>query len=113
MDRAEETWTASIHFHLDVNRTDRDLLLQLQKTLRQHPGTCRGFLHLKASSGAETIIALPEAERMKAGENLTREVNGLLGYDAVDTVCSPVQPSTAANPVGGDRQRGPIRNGRR
>ena len=112
MDQAEETWTASIHFHLDVNRTDRDLLRQLQETIRQHPGSCRGFLHLRDPGGAETIIALPDTDRMQAGEILTREVNGLLGYKAVDTVCSPVQEISAANTSGSHRHRGQYRNGR-
>ena len=112
MDRAEEIWTASIHLHLDVDRTDRDLLLQLQDTLRHHPGSCRGFLHLKDPAGAETIIALPETVGMQAGEMLTREVNGLLGYNAVDTVCSPVQNNAAGNHANGNRRRGHGRNGR-
>ncbi len=112
MDRAEETWTASIHFRVDVSRTDRNLLQQLQETLRHHPGPCRGFLHLRDPGGAETVIALPEKDSIQAGEMLTREVNGLLGYSAVDTVCSPVQDSAAGNNTGGNRQRGPIRNGR-
>ncbi len=112
MDRAEETWTASVHFHLEVDRTDRDLLLQLQQKLRQHPGPCRGYLHLRDPGGAETIIALPEAEGMQAGEMLTREVNGLLGYSAVDTVCSPVQTGPAGNSNGNNWQRGANRNGR-
>ena len=112
MDRAEETWTASIHFHLDASSTDRGLLLQLQDTLKHHPGSCRGFLHLKDPGGAETVIALPETVGMQAGEMLTREVNGLLGYSAVDTVCSPIQSETAGSNGGGSWKRGHIRNGR-
>ena len=112
MERAEETWTASIHFHLNVNRTDRQLLLQLRETLRQHPGSCRGFLHLRDPGGAETIVALPETDGVQAGEMLTREVNGLLGYKAVDTVCSPVQDPAAGNSNGRNGQRGSFRNGR-
>jgi DNA polymerase-3 subunit alpha len=88
MNRAEDTWTASIHFHLDMSRTDREMLERLQETFRQHPGTCRAFLHLRGPQGTDTLIGLPETMRLRAGAILTREVNRMLGYKAVETVCS-------------------------
>jgi DNA polymerase-3 subunit alpha len=111
MDRAEEQWTASIHFHLDVTRTDRVMLLELQQTLAHHPGGCRAFIHLRDPQGAETVIALPEQLRLQAGATLTRAVNGLLGYAAVETVCSPVAVTVAAA-SNGNGGKGFVRNGR-
>jgi DNA polymerase-3 subunit alpha len=87
MDKAEEYWTASIHLHVDVARTDRQLLVRLEETLGRHPGTCRAFLHLRHPEGTDTIIALPESARLQAGSALSRDINGLLGYSAVETVC--------------------------
>jgi DNA polymerase-3 subunit alpha len=111
MDRAEEQWTASIHFHLDVTRTDRAMLLELQQTLTRHTGGCRAFIHLCDPQGAVTVIALPDQLRLQAGSGLTRAVNGLLGYAAVETVCSPVAATAAAasNDNGG---KGFLRHGR-
>jgi len=112
MDKAEETWTASIHFHLDVTRTDRELLLGLQQTLLKHPGSCRGFLHLRSPQGTDTIIALPENVKLQAGSVLTREVNGLLGYPAVETACSAAGSSKPSNGTSRNRRKGYFRNGR-
>jgi len=112
MDKAEETWTASIHFHLDVTRTDRELLLGLQQTLLKHPGSCRGFLHLRSPQGTDTIIALPENVKLQAGTVLTREVNGLLGYPAVETACSAAGSSEPSNGTSRNRRKGYFRNGR-
>ena len=103
MDRAEETWTASIHFHLDTARTDRQALIGLQETLLQHPGSCRAYLHLRDPRGTETLIGLPERIRLRAGAPLTRQVNRLLGYSAVETICSAIA-AAAPGPA-------PYRNG--
>ncbi|MGD8675178.1 MAG: hypothetical protein PVG81_05160, partial [Desulfobacterales bacterium] len=102
-DKAEETWTASIHFHVDMMRTDREALVRLQEKLLQHPGSCRAFLHLRDRQGTDTVIGLPERIKLQAGSLLTREVNRLLGYNAVETVCS-VAAAAAPN-------AGPNRNG--
>ena len=62
----------------------------LLAVLRKYPGACRGFLHVRIPSKTETVIALPEEMKIKAGVALRQEVNALLGYDAVYTVCAPV-----------------------
>jgi hypothetical protein len=47
------------------------------------------------------IIELPEAWRLKGGEALKREIDGLFGYDVVSTECMPV---IAAPSQGNGRQ---------
>ena len=89
MERAEEVWTASVHITLDTERAHSELLSELQALLIRYPGTCRTFLHLADGNRTETIIAAEESLRLKAGAMLTREVNGLLGYAAVETRCAP------------------------
>jgi DNA polymerase-3 subunit alpha len=90
VEKAEETWTASIHFNLDIIRTDRALLVQLHEIFKKHPGSCQGYVHLQSPEKTETIIALSDDLKLRAGLPLTRDVNGFLGYNAVETVCSPV-----------------------
>jgi len=87
MEKAEELWTASVHLHLDMSRTDRQLLLRMEETLGRHPGSCRAFIHLRHPGGTDTVVALPERTRLQAGVALARDINGLLGYNAVETVC--------------------------
>ncbi len=95
IDKAEETWTASVHFSLELSRTDRRILTDLHAILERYPGGCKAFLHLRDTDRTDSIIELPERLRLKAGGALMREVNGLLGYRAVETRCSPV-PAAAA-----------------
>lgn len=104
MEKAEEHWTASVHFHLDVNRTDRADLESLRLLLQRYPGTCRGFVHLRVSRESEAIIALSDAFRIKAGASLRNEVRRLLGYPAMKTVCSPAQSTN--NNVDNHRKKG-------
>jgi DNA polymerase-3 subunit alpha len=100
---AEETWTASIHINLDITRTDRESLVALKEILTKHPGSCPAYLHLVAPDASDTIIAVPETIQLRAGEKLSREVNGFLGYDAVELVCKDAE-------AGGGKKTG---NGRR
>jgi DNA polymerase III subunit alpha len=97
IDKAEETWTTSIHFKLDVTRTQRTLLEDLNAVLRRHPGPCAAFIHLRHPEKTETIIALPDSIRVKAGTPLIQEVDRLVGYHAAETVCRPVVSSANGN----------------
>jgi DNA polymerase-3 subunit alpha len=97
MDKAEETWTASIHLNLEVSRTDRAMLEKLNDVLKKHPGGCRGFLHLRSPENTDSIIALPDSLKLKAGGALTREVNELLGYHAVETMCMAAKTEVKTN----------------
>ena len=103
IDKAEETWTASIHFNLEMSRTDRKRLENLHTILSRHPGMSPAFLHLRSPDKTDSIVALPHSFKLKAGGALTREVNDFLGYHAVETRCSAVTSTAAVN--------GTIRNG--
>ena len=91
IDQAEETWTAGIRFNLDLNRLTKEDLPQLKTLLEKHAGTCRAYLHLSDPDKSETVIALPEEIKVKPGLALTREVNALIGYHAVETLCIPAK----------------------
>ncbi len=95
IDKAEETWTAAVHVRLDIHDTERAVLSTLHDIFKRYPGSCNAFVHLNDPEKTETIIALPENLKIKAGAALIREVNGLLGYHAVETVCTDAvyQPS--------------------
>ncbi|MBW2427633.1 MAG: DNA polymerase III subunit alpha, partial [Deltaproteobacteria bacterium] len=95
IDKAEETWTASVHLNLEISRTDREMLTYLHDILARHPGTCPAFLHLRSPDNTDSVIALPEALKLKAGGALSREVNSFLGYHAVETRCSAVPAASA------------------
>jgi DNA polymerase-3 subunit alpha len=97
MDKAEETWTASVHFNLEISRTDKTDLQNLHDILQQHPGMSRGFLHLRSPENTDAIIELPDSLRLQAGSALIQQVNRLLGYNAVETRCSSAKVPAANN----------------
>jgi DNA polymerase-3 subunit alpha len=97
VDKAEETWTASIHLNLELSRTDRHDLERLHEILQKHPGSCRAYIHLRSPEKTDSIIELPDRLKLKAGSLLTHEINEMLGYSAVETHCSSVKLSNAAN----------------
>ena len=103
MDKAEETWTATVHIHVDMERTGSAQLKELADVLERHAGTCYSFLHLIHPAKFEALLQLSNKYGLKAGVQLRRDVNGLLGYEAVHTECTEAS-------IGNDHQE---RNGRR
>ena len=97
IDKAEETWTTSIHFNLDITKIEKERLVKLYDIAKKHPGLCLAYIHLRDPDKTETIIALPDTMKLKAGSALTREVNRFLGYNAVETVCKEVTASPQLN----------------
>jgi DNA polymerase-3 subunit alpha len=97
IDKAEEIWTASIHFNVEISRTDRDALEKLNGILKKHPGACRAYLHLRSPDKTDSIIALPASMKLKAGGALAREVDELLGYNAVETLCMAAKTEPKRN----------------
>ena len=97
MDQAEAAWTARVEVSLDLSRTAGEQLRQLDAVLRHHPGDCPAWLLLRIPGKAETVVALPEDLKVRAGRQLVRAVNAVLGYSAVETVCSPVAARQRGN----------------
>jgi DNA polymerase-3 subunit alpha len=106
IDKAEETWSTSIHFNLDITRNEKELLEKLKDIFRRHPGSCRGYVHLLNPEKTETVIALSDATRLKAGSSLIREANRLLGYNAAETICEPAAIAPKSDGYNGKRRGG-------
>ena len=105
MDKAEESWTASVHFNLEISRTNRADLQELYDIIQQHPGTSRVYLHLRSPENTDSIIELPDTLNLRAGSALTRAVNDLLGYNVVETRCKTAKASLAANGYNGNHRK--------
>ncbi|MCP4108270.1 MAG: DNA polymerase III subunit alpha [Desulfobacteraceae bacterium] len=97
LDKAEETWTASIHFKLDISKTDRGSLEKLYDIIKKYPGSCLGYLHLSDPGATETTIALPDNLRINADPSLTRETTELFGHNIIETACKAVSTSAQFN----------------
>ncbi|KPK15702.1 MAG: DNA polymerase III subunit alpha, partial [Nitrospira bacterium SG8_3] len=86
IEKAEETWTTSVRLKLDITSLDREVLERLYDILQKHKGTSSAYLHLRMAQRTETVIALPDHMKLRAGRALTEAINGFLGYGAVETV---------------------------
>ena len=94
MEKAEDTWTVELRLMIDPAITDRSDLEKLCQILKKYPGTVRTFLHLKVSEKSETIVAVSEDMGVKYGASLKREIDAVLGYNAVETRCSDAAVAT-------------------
>jgi DNA polymerase-3 subunit alpha len=94
---AETNWAASLHIRVDAESVEKQAMENLLAVLQKYPGACKGFMHVRIPAKTETVIALPEEMKIRAGVALRQEVNTLLGYDAVYTVCAPVHQAGAGN----------------
>ncbi|MFH1980246.1 MAG: DNA polymerase III subunit alpha [Pseudomonadota bacterium] len=86
--RVEELWTTSVHLTIDLDRVQAAQLHDLKHVFKMHPGSSKGYLHLRQVRRVEAVIELPESMRLKAGGALVRAVESVLGYKAVETACS-------------------------
>jgi len=87
IDKAEETWTTTVHLNLDMTGLNKQSLQKVCEILKQHKGSCSTYLHLVMPQRTDTSIALHDSIRVKAGPDLTEAVNTFLGYNAVETMC--------------------------
>ncbi len=97
IDKAEETWTASIIIEIDSAKVQKDMLAKLKDILQKHLGACKVFFHMLTEDGAIVVIALPDSMKLKPSRALTREVNTLFGYDAVNTTCTQITAAQRPN----------------
>jgi DNA polymerase III subunit alpha len=102
MEKAERMWTAKIQFNIDAQRSSKEDLSNLRDLLRRHPGQCQGVIRIKMDEDVQTDLAMAENWRFQPGEALSREVNGLLGYPAVETLCGEIH---AADGNGNGKKR--------
>ena len=104
MAKAEAIWTSRIQFNIDAERSDKSVLVELRDILRRHPGDCQGLLRLKMPGPVEAVLAMADNWRIQPGEALKREINGLLGYPAVETLCGEINAPPNGN--GNGKKRG-------
>jgi len=92
MEKAEEALTQSLHFNLDITKSDENMLNRLNDIFKEYPGSCPAFIHLIEPEKAETTIALPDT--MKLNPTLTRKVRDSFGDDIViKTTCKAIAPA--------------------
>ena len=106
MEAAEETWTVEVRLMVNPDTTDREALSRVHQALKRYPGSCRGYVHICLKDQAEAIVAMAEDLRIRYCDAMTREVNAILGYDAVQTRCSDAASAMRTSDLNGRRNNG-------
>ena len=106
IDQAEDQWTVEVRLMVDPEKSDRETLARVQRTLQRYPGSCRGFVHICQQDRAEAVVAMAETMRIRYCEAMTREVNAIFGYPAVQTRCSDAASAMRSSDPGGRRNNG-------
>ncbi len=105
IDAAEETWAASLHLIVDTGMCEQETLTRLYEVLKKYPGQCKGYLHMIIPEKTETVIELPSQMKLRAGVDLSREINHLLGYSAIQSHCGPIPATQNGNGNGRGKGR--------
>lgn len=110
IEEAEETWAASVHLTVDAGISEQQALTRLYEILKKYPGQCKGYLHVVIPAKTETVIELPDNFKLRAGVDLSREINNLLGYSALQTRCAPIPSAQNNNHNNGKKKKPKVRN---
>ena len=97
MDQAEATWTVEVRLMVDSERTDRQGMTRLHNALKRYPGSCKGYIHICLRDQAEAVVSLAEGMGIRYCDAMTREVNAILGYSAVQTKVSDAASAMRLN----------------
>jgi DNA polymerase-3 subunit alpha len=105
IEQAEAQWTVEVRLMVDPEKSDRETLVRVRRTLQRYPGSCRGFVHIRQKDRAEAVVSMDETLRIRYCEAMAREVNAIFGYPAVQTRCSDAA-SAIRNGDSGVRRNG-------
>jgi DNA polymerase-3 subunit alpha len=78
-----ERETRRVWFTLDTAGLERQQLESLKGLIGRYPGNCRPCLRLVIPGECSAVINLPDSYKVAASEDLSLEVEGLFGYNAV------------------------------
>jgi len=106
MDQAEEKWTVEVRLMVDPEITNRETLTRVHRTLQRYPGPCKGFVHICLKDQAEAVVSMTESLHIRYCEAMTREINTIFGYKAVQTRCSDAASAMINSELNGRRNNG-------
>ena len=105
VEQAEETWAAGMRITIDGGTAEQGAFMQLADILKKYPGTCPVCVNLTFPGKFETLLELPDNLNVKISPAIIRELNGLLGYKAVDTTCMEIKLPPKKNGYNGKNKK--------
>jgi DNA polymerase-3 subunit alpha len=106
MEKAEETWTVEVRLMVNPEASDRDTLARVHQALQKYPGSCKGFVHICLEDQAEAVISMTEELHIRYCDEMTREVNAIFGYNAVQARCIDAASALRNGGLNGRRKNG-------
>ena len=106
MEQAEATWTVEVRLMIDSATTDRDTLERVHQTLIRYPGPCKGYVHICMDDDNQAVVSMDDDLRIRYCEAMTREINAIVGYDAVQTRCIDAAAAMRHSDLNGRRGNG-------
>ncbi|MBW2596118.1 MAG: DNA polymerase III subunit alpha, partial [Deltaproteobacteria bacterium] len=82
VEEAIKTPFSSVHFMIDTEKSDGDVVESLKAILDRRRGNHAGYIHLLSPNGAETIISLGEGSGIEISEDIKKEADEILGPGA-------------------------------
>jgi DNA polymerase-3 subunit alpha len=79
---ANEQQTQRVNFTLMARSLQVSQLESLKEIICRYRGACKAFLHIVTPERIRTTIILPDTYSVQASEDLSLEVERLLGYNA-------------------------------
>jgi DNA polymerase-3 subunit alpha len=83
LEQAKEAFVTSVHLRLLAPGVTREFLENLDRLLKEHRGNCSITFHVTIPDHSETVLAAGNGHRVKPSRRLVRELEQLLGSDAV------------------------------
>jgi hypothetical protein len=75
-----ERLATSVHFRLDMGRSEIRAIGELARAIRRHPGDKKAYVHLVRAGDYEAIVSLPDSLGVSPSLDLARELKTRFGY---------------------------------
>jgi len=82
LEEAQVETVETVHFYLQADRVDREVLARLRHLLVSHPGECKTQLHLTVDRESEAVIALSPKLHINPSRTFFQEVAQHFGPNA-------------------------------
>ncbi|MBU0991865.1 MAG: DNA polymerase III subunit alpha [Proteobacteria bacterium] len=105
IEKAEETWAASISINIDADKAEEGAFIQLTDIIKKYPGTCPVFVNLRFPGKYETALELPDNLKLNISQAVIREIDTLIGYRSVETTCTEINLPAKKNGFNGRKKK--------
>lgn len=98
IDKAEETWAASMHINVNAEKTNQDVFPKIKDILKKQPGSSNVSINILIPQKSVVVsLDLQDDYKLKVDQPIIREINDIIGYNAVETTCTEIKLAPKKN----------------